>query len=262
MSPLITVDFTHLTAALEAYGWVFLRITGFLLIAPLFGASLVPGKVKLVFALAMTLILAPITHPVAMIEPLSATALLTAVQQLLIGLAIGFIVQVAFDALLLAGQVIANTMGLGFATMVDPSRGASTVVVGQFFLIFGMLLFVSVDGHIVLLGVLADSFRWLPPGPDGLAAPGFALVASWGGKMFSAGTVIALPAVVGLLLVNLALGVVSRAAPQLNLFAVGFPASMLLGFAMLMLSLPSLQGGFERLMLDAIGTAERLVGGG
>ena len=261
MNALMAIDLTHLTAGIEVYGWTFLRLSGFLMIAPLFGATLVPGRVKLAFALVMTLVLAPLTPPMAFIEPLSATAFLTAAQQLLIGVAIGFVVQVAFDALLLAGQVIANTMGLGFATMVDPSRGTSTVVVGQFFLIFGMLLFLSVDGHLVLLSVLADSFRWLPPGPEGLAAPGFALVVAWGGKMFSAGAVIALPAVVGLLLVNLALGVVSRAAPQLNLFAVGFPASMLLGFAMLMLSLPSLQGGFERLLIDAFGSAQRLIGG-
>lgn len=261
MNAMMAIDITHLTASMEVYGWTFLRLSGFLMIAPLFGATLVPGRIKLVFALLMTLILAPLAPPMPFIEPLSATALLTATQQLLLGIAIGFVVQVVFDALLLAGQVIANTMGLGFATMVDPSRGASTVVVGQFFLIFGMLLFLSIDGHLVLLGVLTDSFRWMPPGPEGLTAPAFAMVAAWGGKMFSAGATIALPAVVGLLLVNLALGVVSRAAPQLNLFAVGFPASMLLGFAMLMLSLPSLQGGFERLLLDGIGTAQRLIGG-
>lgn len=261
MTALATLDFGHLAAALQSYGWVFLRLSGFLLIAPLFGATLVPGRIKLVFALVMTLILAPLVPRAPPIEPLSAVALLTAVQQLLVGIAIGFVVQIVFDALLLAGQVIANTMGLGFATMVDPSRGASTVVVGQFFLIFGMLLFLAVNGHTVLLGVLADSFRWLPPGPQDLGASAFATIAAWGGKMFSAGAVIALPAVVGLLLVNLALGVVSRAAPQLNLFAVGFPASMLLGFVMLMLSLPSLQGGFERLLLEAFRLAQHLGSG-
>jgi flagellar biosynthetic protein FliR len=258
-APLI-VDLGHLTAGLEGYAWAFLRLSGFLMVAPLFGQSLVPGRVKLVFALFMTLVLAPLSPPAAFIDPFSATALLTAAQQLLIGVALGFVVQLVFDALLFAGQVIANTMGLGFATMVDPNRGASTVVVSQFFLILGLLLFLAVDGHLVLLSVLADSFRWLPPGPAGLTAPAFATVAAWGGKIFSAGALIALPAVVGLLLVNLALGVVSRAAPQLNLFAVGFPASMLLGFAMLMLSLPSLQGGFERLLLEAFASVQQILG--
>ena len=255
MNPLLTLDLGHLTAGLEGYAWAFLRLSGFLMIAPLFGQALVPGRVKIVFAIFMTLVLAPLAPPAPFIDPFSAMGFLTVAQQLLIGVALGFVVQIVFDALLVAGQVIANTMGLGFATLVDPNRGQSTVVVSQFFLVLGLLLFLALDGHLVLLGALADSFRWLPPGPEGLGAPAFATVVAWGGKMFSSAAVIALPAVVGLLLVNLALGVVSRAAPQLNLFAVGFPASMLLGFAMLMLSLPTLHSSLERLFLDALGAA-------
>jgi flagellar biosynthetic protein FliR len=261
MSPLLALDLSHLTAGLEGYAWAFLRLSGFLMIAPLFGQSLVPKRVRIVFALVMAMMLAPLAPPAPFIDPFSATALLTVVQQLLIGVALGFVVQIVFDALLLAGQLVANTMGLGFAMLIDPNRGASTVMVGQLFLILGVLLFLALNGHLVLLGTLADSFRWLPPGPEGLTVPAFATIAAWGGKMFSAGALIALPAVVGLLLVNLALGVVSRAAPQLNLFAVGFPASMLFGFAMLMLSLPSLQGAVERLLLEAFSAAQSILGG-
>lgn len=258
---MLLLDFTRLTAGLESYGWVFLRITGFMFVAPLFSSTLVAARVRIVLTLLLTLMLAPLAPTVAPIDPLSPLLALTVVQQLLIGFAIGCVVQIVFDALVLAGQVIANTMGLGFAMLIDPNRGANTVVVGQLFTILGTLLFLALDGHIALLGVLADSFRWLPPGPEGLSVPALMTVVGWGGKMFEAGIVIALPAVVGLLLINLALGVVSRAAPQLNLFAVGFPVSMLLGFAMLMLSLPSLQGGFERLLLESLGVANRLAAG-
>lgn len=257
---MLTLDFNRLFADLQGYGWAFLRISGFLLLAPTFGAALVPRRIKLVFALAMTLVLAPLSPKTAPVDPLSATAFLTAVQQLLIGVVIAFVVQVVFDALVLAGQIVATTMGLGFATLIDPSRGASTAVVGQFYLILGTLLFLSIDGHVALLGVLADSVRVLPPGATTLGPDNLLAVARWGGKIFEAGTMIALPAVVGLVLVNLALGIVSRAAPQLNLFAVGFPVSMLLGFAMLMLSLPALHGSLERLYAEAIGTAGRIVG--
>jgi flagellar biosynthesis protein FliR len=257
---MLTIDFTRLLAGLEGYGWAFLRVTGFMLIAPVFSAANVSRRVKLVLALAMTLILAPLAPASAPIEPLSAVAVLTGAQQLLIGLAIGFAVQVAFDAMVLAGQLVANTMGLGFATMIDPARGEGTAVISQFYLILGTLVFLSLDGHIAMLGVLADSTRLLPPGPTTLGPDAFLALARWGGKIFEAGTMIALPAVVGLVLVNLALGIVSRAAPQLNLFAVGFPISMLLGFAMLMLSLPTLQGNLERLFLESIDTAGRIVG--
>jgi len=258
---MLALDFSRLLAGVEGYGWTFLRITGFMLLAPLFGSNVVPRRVKLTMSIVLTLMLAPIVPAQPTIELFSAVALLTALQQLLIGLAIGFVTQIVFDSLILSGQIVSNTMGLGFATMVDPSRGASTAVVGQFFLILGILLMLAMDGHIVLLGVLADSFRSLPPGPDGIGLNGVGAVLAFGGKIFEAGTLIALPAVVGLVLVNLALGIVSRAAPQLNLFAVGFPMTMLLGFIMLMLCLPALPGNFERFFGDALTVATRLSNG-
>jgi flagellar biosynthetic protein FliR len=255
---MLNLDLSVLTAGLETYAWVLLRVSGFMIVAPIFGSTTIAAQVRVVITIFLTLMLAPLVPATPRLEPFSSIALLTALQQVLIGFAIATVVQVVFDALLLAGQAIATTMGLGFAMLVDPNHGAQTVVVGQFFLILGTLLFIAMDAHIALLGVLADSFRWLPPGPESFDPPGFATIATWGGKMFEAGTVIALPAIVGLLLVNLALGVISRAAPQLNLFAVGFPVSMLLGFAMLMLSLPSLQDGFERLVTDALAFGEQL----
>lgn len=259
---MLETDYTRIVLALQAYAWPFLRVTGLLLVAPVFGANVVPRRAKMALAVALTLVLAPLVpESPTPIAPFGALALLTAVQQILIGVAIGFAVQVVFDALLMAGQAIAMTMGLGFATLVDPSRGVTTPVVGQFFLIVGLLLFLSLNGHLLVLQVLADSFRWMPPGPQGLDASSFATLFAWGGKIFEAGIVIALPAVVGLLVVNLALGVVSRAAPSLNLFAVGFPVSMLLGFLMLVLSLPALQSSFERLLDEALGTASSVVGG-
>jgi flagellar biosynthesis protein FliR len=260
MTGLLAVDLDRLIAGLEGYAWPFLRITGLVLIAPVLGSALVARRVKMALVLLLTLALAPLVPPAPAIAPFSAVALLTAAQQLLIGIAIGFVAQIVFDALVVAGQLVATTMGLGYAMLIDPNHGANTAVVGQFFLIMGLLLFLALGGHLLVLGVLADSFRWLPPGPQGLDLPGVATLVAWGGRIFEAGVVIALPAVVGLLLVNLALGVVSRAAPQLNLFAVGFPVSMLLGFLMLLLSLPALPGSFERLLLDAFGTAAHVAG--
>lgn len=258
---LLTLDLDRIVNSLHGYAWPFLRVTGLLLVAPVIGANVVPRRVKMVLAVALTVALAPAVPAAPQIEPFSAYALLTAAQQLLIGVAIGFCVQVAFDALLMGGQAISMTMGLGFATLVDPSRGIQNTVVGQFFLIMGLLIYLALGVHWVVIGVLADSFRWLPPGTDGIGNDGLAMLVAWGGKIFEAGILIALPAVVGLLVVNLALGVVSRAAPQLNLFAVGFPVSMAVGFLMLILALPSLRAGFERLLLEAVGMANAVVGG-
>lgn len=257
---MLDLDLSRILGSLHVYLWPLLRISGLLIVAPVFGANVVPRRVKVVLALALTAVLAPLAPPMPAIDLFSATAALTAAQQVLIGIAIGFAVQVCFDALLLAGQAVALTMGLGYAMLIDPNRGMQTPVVGQFFLILGLLLFLAFDGHLLLLGVLADSFRWLPPGPRGLDGASLATLIGWGGKIFEAGIVIALPAVVGLLVVNLALGVVSRAAPSLNLFAVGFPVSMALGFGLLMLSLPTLQSSFERLLLQSLDVAARIAG--
>lgn len=247
---------------LGQYAWVFLRLTGVFLVAPVFAAAVVPTRVKLVLAMSLAVALAPGLPPVEGIDPFSADGLLTAAAQLLIGFAIGFIAQSVFDALVLAGQVIANTMGLGFATMIDPSRGVTTPVVSQIYLIMGLLLYLSLNGHLVLLATVADSFRWLPVGAQALTDAGLAQVVSWGGQIFAAGVVVALPATAALLVVNLAMGVVSRAAPQLNLFAVGFPVSMLFGFLVLVIGLPALDDAFRGLLEQAFQKISLALGAG
>ena len=247
---------------LGQYLWAFLRVSGAFLVAPVFGAAVVPVRVKLVLALAVSVAIAPGLPAAPTPAPFSADGLLTMAAQLLIGLAIGFVAQSVFDALVLAGQLIASTMGLGFASMLDPTRGAATPVVGQFYLILGLLLYLAMDGPLVLLGTLSNSFQWLPVGPAAFDGPGLGLLAGWGSQLFAAGLLIALPAVVALLLVNIAMGVVSRAAPQLNLFAVGFPVSLLAGFAVMVLALPALEGAFGRLFVQAIALIESASGVG
>ena len=220
----------------HAFMWPFLRVAGFVLVAPIFGAAVVPGRTRVIIALALSILIAPIVPPAPPLETFSAPFFLTIVNQLLIGSAIGFVVQLVFDALVIGGQTIAMTMGLGFATLIDAQRGASVPVVSQFMLVFGMLIFLSINGHIALIATLAESFRWAPIGTD-FPAAGAYQAAHFAGYMFSAGVVIALPAVVALVIVNFGLGVVSRAAPALNLFAIGFPITMLFGFLIVMFSL-------------------------
>jgi flagellar biosynthetic protein FliR len=230
------VKATAIVPLVQAFMWPFLRVTGFVMVAPIFGAAVVPGRTKIIVALALALLLAPIVGPSPPLETFSAAFFLTVANQILVGAAIGFVVQLIFDALVIGGQTIAMTMGLGFATLIDAQRGASVPVVSQFMLIFGILVFLAINGHIALIAALAESFRWAPIGTDFSAASAWQ-VAHWGAYMFSAGVVIALPAVAALVIVNFALGVVSRAAPALNLFAIGFPITMLFGFLIVILSL-------------------------
>lgn len=259
------LEFTagQVSSWLSALMWPLLRISGLMLVAPVFAARVVPARIRLVTALALTPIVAMLAPaPAGAFEPLSAAGILTATQQVLIGIAIGFAVQIAFDALEMAGQLVAMTMGLGFATLVDPARGAMTPVLSQFLLVVGMLLFLSFDGHVLLIGALADSFRWAPVGQVAFGPDQALQLAGWGARIFESGLVIALPAVVALLAVNIGMGIVSRAAPQLNLFAVGFPAAMMAGFLFVLLSLPAIGESFAALVERSLGFAAELFGGG
>ncbi len=256
------LDSAQITGWLTALLWPLLRISGLMLVAPVLGANVVPARLRVVLSLALAVLVSPLAPPPPAFDPLSAQGVLAMAMQVAIGAAIGFAVQIAFDALVMAGQLVAMTMGLGFATLVDPARGGATPVLSQFLLILGILLFLSVDGHVALIGVLVESFRWAPVGPAGLGQDGLWSLALWAGKVFEAGLVIALPALIALLGINLGMGVVSRAAPQLNLFAVGFPVAMLFGFLVLLLSLPALRGVFMDLLEQAFAVAAAVGGGG
>lgn len=239
--------------------WPFLRVIGLFLAAPIFSAAIVPARVKVILALTLAFLIAPLAQSSVPVEPLGARMLLIAANQILIGVVIGFAVQIVFEALSFAGQTVAMTMGLGYATLIDPQRGAAVPVVSQFLLVLGILMFLSLDGHLALIRILAESFHWMPVADTALPPDAARGIANWGGRLFEAGLVIGFPAIVALIVVNLALGVVSRAAPTLNLFAVGFPVSLGIGFLIVMLSLFSLQDIFSDLLRESFEAVRSLL---
>ncbi len=245
----------------NAHVWPFVRIAAMMMIAPVFGVALVPVRVRILLALVLTAVIAPLLPPPPPLNPVSLPGLLVLVNQFLIGLAMGFALTVVFDAMIIGGQTIAMSMGLGFATMVDPQRGVNVPLVSQYFLILTTLLFLSLNGHLMLVEVLFDSFFKLPVGQGGIDQAGLWALVVWGGRMFVGAMQIALPAVIALMVVNLSFGVMSRAAPTLNLFAVGFPISMTLGFVIVLLSLPSLTESLSLLLTDAFSLIGRMLTG-
>lgn len=246
-------------AGVAPYVWPFFRISGLVMVAPVFGARLVPMRVRLALSLALTMAIAPGLPPAAVSSSLVLNGLLIA-HEILVGVAIGFGVQMIFDALVIGGQTIAMSMGLGFAMMVDPQRGVSVPVVSQFFVIVGILVFLALGGHLALVRLLADSFDVLPVGRF-LDASSLWTVLGWGTQLFAGAVRIALPAVAGLLVVNIAFGVMSRAAPTLNLFAVGFPITLLLGFLILLLNIGSFPALFAELLENALEAAAAMLRG-
>ncbi len=252
----------ELTAWVGAFMWPFFRIAAMTSVAPVFAARSVPARVRLLFALALTIPVAPLLPPAPAVDPLSAAAALITAQQIVVGLALGFALQLTFSAFVTGGQVVAMQMGLGFAAMVDPQNGSQTPVVSQLYLLMATLIFLALGGHLVLIETLVDSFRSLPVGVQGLAPENVWQLVLFGSQLFAGAVSIAIPAIASLLIVNLAFGVMTRSAPQLNIFAVGFPITMVLGFAVILATLPSVLPRTDLVLADSFRLLRQLAGGG
>ena len=230
--------------------WPMFRIAGLLSILPALGGGEVPARVRVGLAVLITILIVPTLPAMPVIDPLSLDSIFISLQQLIIGVAMGLLVLLVFNAVTLAGEGIAITMGLGFALMNDPQNGVQVPTVSQFYMIMATLLFLAFDGHHEVLLLLASSFELLPVGQS-LGPGAIWQLVRWGGVIFSGALAIALPALAAMLTVNMIMGVITRAAPQLNLFSVGFPITMTVGFAAIMFTLPTFQFSFESLITQA-----------
>src|SRR5580693_9548387 len=256
----VTLNASDVSLWVSRLWWPTLRVGGFVLAAPVASETTIPSFIKIIMSVSLAFLMSPLVKIPVALSIFSGAGLFAAVQELLIGVAIGMVVQLAFEALTFAGQSVSLTMGLGFATLVDPQHGANTTVLGQMFMIFGVLTYLAVDGHLMLLGALAQSFQTLPIGVFHVDGNFLATVASWGAHVFESGLLIALPAVIALLIVNLALGVVTRAAPQLNLFGIGFTITLMSGFFVLLAGLDGIMSSITSLIDSALQAASSLVG--
>lgn len=242
----------ELTSWLATLLWPFMRIGAMFAAAPIFSARSVPVRIRVLLAFFISWMLIPVIPEPPAVELISGEALIISISQVVIGLAMGFILQMVFAAFVIAGQSIATAMGLGFASIIDPQNGVQVPVISQIFLIMATLVFLALNGHLIFIEVLAKSFHNMPIGPFIPSRESLWQLVVWGGDMFAGGMLIALPAVAALLLVNLAFGVTSRAAPQLNIFAVGFPIMIMVGIAFLIFTLPTITSHLSRLMLQAL----------
>ncbi|MFC5303320.1 flagellar biosynthetic protein FliR [Azospira restricta] len=234
---MISLTSAQLDAWIAAYFFPLARILALLAAAPPFSNAALPRRVRLILGLAITLALAPALPPIPPVPPGSGAGLAILAQQMLIGFAMGYAMRLVVAAIDFAGEVIGLQMGLGFATFYDPDSASQTPVLAEFIAMLGILVLLSINGHLMILATLAQSFVALPIGATTLAAATWSNLAHAGAVVFASGLMLALPAVAALLIVNIALGVLTRAAPQLNLFAVGFPITLIGGFVMLILSL-------------------------
>ena len=244
--------FAQATAFVGALLWPMMRIGAMLIAMPVLGTRLVPTRVKIILTLVLSVLVLPLLPPVPEVEALSIAGLMVSVQQILIGLSMGFTLQLVFGALMIAGESIAMSMGLGFASMVDPTNGVNVPVVSQLFVIIGTLLFLALGGHLTLIQLVVSSFQSLPISTAGVGRDSFEALFSFGSQMFIGALWVAIPALITMLVVMLSMGVMTRAAPQLNIFSVGFPVSMFLGFIVIMLIIPGFLPRLNQMMLQAM----------
>lgn len=234
---MLSVTSAQLEGWLALLAYPMARILGFLGAAPVFGNNAVPRRIKLMVGLAVTLGLMPVVPSVPQAALDSWAGLLLIVQQTLIGIAMGLVLRVVFATLDLMGEIISLQMGLSFATFFDPLAGGQTAVVGEFLTLLATLVLLSLNGHLLMLDALARSFEWLPVSATLPHRGGWMILVRFGASIFASGLLMALPVVTALLITNIALGVLTRAAPQLNLFAIGFPITLTVGFGVLLLTL-------------------------
>lgn len=237
-----------------------LRIGAFLLSAPLFGARWLPLQVRVIMALSLGAAVVGNVPPVDVNLLTSSVGLMMIFVEIAIGLTVGLTLTIWFAAMLLAGEKIATSAGLGYAAQVDPMTGANTPVVSQILYLFLLIIFVSVDGHLIAIGTMLESYRILPLGaaivPEVLIAAGI----SAAGSMFLSATIIMLPIAMVLLMVNVAVGIISRSAPTLNLFSFGFPITLISVFILFYFSVETFGNASQDLIDSGLANIQRLIG--
>jgi flagellar biosynthetic protein FliR len=253
---MIEVTAAQLDAWIAALMFPLARLLGLFSSAPVFSNRGVSVRVRLAIGMGVAIAVLPVLPPMPQVPPGGGLGLAIFAQQMFIGIAIGFMMRIVFAAVDMAGALIGMQMGLSFAIFFDPDAGGQTAVLSDFLNLLATLLFLAVNGHLLMIDILVRSFEWLPVTAAPVNAAGWGFIARTGLTVFAAGLLLAMPIVAILLVANIALGVLTRAAPQLNLFAVGFPITLTAGFIGVLLIMnnfaPVLQSLFER-GFDSIG---------
>ncbi|MFC4653826.1 flagellar biosynthetic protein FliR [Rheinheimera marina] len=252
MSPLLNLTIDQLMVWFGSVWWPFVRLSAFLWAMPLFDNPAVTPRSRILLALALAFLLAPAIE-VKAIDPFSLDGVLVTLEQVIFAVLMAAAVRMLFEVLALVGLVISMQMGLSMAMMMDPASGDQVSLLSQMFWIMTALLFLAMDGHLVALQVLVDSFSLWPVGESLYQVNIQSLLGlfSW---MFASALLVALPAIIAMLLVNLTFGVASRSAPSLNLFVLGFPMTLLLGFVCVFLTLGQMGQYFMQMAEHVLGT--------
>lgn len=247
-----------LQAQLALLIWPLGRILGLFMSMPFLSDMGVPTPAKILMGVVITLAISPTLVDLPSQSVGSWDGLLILAREILIGTALGLVMQCLFAAVSLGGELIGTQMGLGFSTIYDPGTESTTTTLSSVWVAFACLLFFAIDGHLMIIASLIHSFKTLPIGVSPFPLSGLKALPNYGGVLFLYGLMLSLPVTLTMILINLALGILSRAAPQLSLFSIGFPITLASGLGAIVLGLPTTLNGFSRLWGVAIEACEHL----
>jgi flagellar biosynthesis protein FliR len=259
MTPPFSVTSAQLSAWIVAFLWPFVRILALIGTAPVFSEGVVQRQLKVGLAALLAIAVSPVLDPMPAIPLISAAGLWILMQQVIIGAAMGFAMRMVFAAVQSAGEIVGLQMGLSFASFFDPTMGGNTMVVARILNALAMLLFLAMDVHLMVIGVLVESFHALPVADAPLSALGWRAMVRAGAAVFTASLMLALPLVTALLAINLAMGLLNRASPQLSIFAVGFPLTLLAGVVMLQFLMPHIGPFMEHQFAVGLSTMQEVL---
>ena len=240
----------ELSAYVMAFFWPFVRIAAFVGTAPIFGESAIPRRARVGLALLITIAIAPALNITPEVPAFSYPGVWVIVREILIGSALGLTMRLAFGVAQATGTFVGMQMGLGFASFYSAALGGNAMILGRILNTVAMLLFLAINGHLVMLALLMQTFDVLPVGIGALDASGWALAAKTGTLVFTTGLSLALPLIGTLLTINLAMGILNRASPQLSIFSVGFPMTLLAGVTVFMFMMPEIGPWFRHLFAE------------
>ncbi|MDT8399661.1 MAG: flagellar biosynthetic protein FliR [Pseudomonadales bacterium] len=256
---MLTVSFAQLQLWLAMFLWPFIRITAFLAAAPLLGHSSVPNQVKIGLAFFLTLVVSATLPPLPQVPVMSWAGVGIIAEQIVIGLALGLVMQIIFTVVEAAGEFIGLQMGLAFASFFAPDTGANTLILSRLLYMLTLLMFLAFDGHLMVIEILTSTFITLPVGFGNLDASAFDLLVRYASIIFSSGLLLAMPLVAALMVINMAMSILNRVAPQFTVFSVGFPMSLLAGIILLMVMMNDLGNFLQGLFSQGLIFAQQLM---
>lgn len=259
MTPDFSVTSAQLSAWIVAFLWPFVRMLALIGTAPVFSEGVVQRQLKIGLAALLAIAISPTLDPMPVIPLVSVASLWILIQQILIGAAMGFAMRLVFAAVQAAGEFTGLQMGLSFASFFDPTAGGNTMVVSRLLNAIAMMIFLALDMHLMMIATLVESFHALPIADAPLSATGWRVLVGAGSAVFTAGLMLALPLVTALLIINLAMGLLNRASPQLSIFAVGFPLTLLAGIILMQLQMYHLAPFLERQFAAGLTTMQNVL---